>query len=119
MRGTRMSKQTITLQMAYQDKKYGQEVEADVDGGLAVHHPCNTIDGKADGVGWQITHVASGLRLGKWYDTKREALAVCDRLLDVSKDYVGGGWEQPQEQINAWVTGTAWDRVRAILYGAL
>lgn len=110
-------KQTIKLRMAFQDKQYDQPIEADVEGGLAVHHPL--VDDKPNGAGWQITHVASGLRLGQWYDTRKEALAVRDRLLDVSKDYVGGGWDQPQEQINAWVTGTAWDRVRAILYEAL
>lgn len=111
-----MTKQTITLRMVFQNKQYEQRVDADVDGGLAVHHP---VAGETHGVGWQITHVSSGMRLGQWYDTRKEALAVRARLLDVSKDYGGGGWEQPESAINAWVTGTAWDRVRAILYEAL
>lgn len=110
-------KQTIKLRMAFQDKQYDQPIDADVEGGLAVHHPL--ADDETPGAGWQITHVPSGMRLGQWYDTRKEALAVRARLLDVSKDYGGGGWEQPESAINAWVTGTVWDRVRAILYEAL
>lgn len=110
-------KQTIKLRMAFQDKQYDQPIEADVESGLAVHHPL--ADSDAHGVGWQITHVSSGMRLGQWYNTKREAIMVRARLLAMSKDYVGGGWDQSQEQVNAWVTGTAWDRVQAILYEAL
>jgi hypothetical protein len=105
-------KQMITLAMGGPGPE-ALQVEADVLGGLAVHHP------GGNGAGWRISHVKSGLALGPWFYLKRTAVQLRERLLAL------GNWDLDQDELNKWLieggdvmdsmAGTRYEKVRAII----
>jgi len=68
---------TINVKMRRWGQVYTQEVNADVDGGLAVHRSLEPYHLKH----WVITHAASGWRIGNFWHTKTVAVMVRGDLL--------------------------------------
>lgn len=86
-----MKKETITVTTG----KYGKiEIEAEVIvPGLAVHHALHEDMSFADSW-WTLTHIRSGYALGNGKRTKREIMALAQKLSEL------GDWDKPRSKVD-------------------